>query len=126
MILEVYPAASAVTGRSQPIEVLRDVLDALDDDSGAAAARSKSLEKLLLYQMQKKQEWVAVVLNVFLPGIGFCCCDKFILGLISLPICGAIIAVSHGIAWIIIAPIMALLGSSAVDSFNTKLEKSLQ
>lgn len=82
-------------------------------------------ELLLLAESRKKSGWIAALLNLFIPGLGYVYCGMWILGLFVLMLAIAIGVVTLGTGLVILYPIIFIDGFLGASRANKKMIEKL-
>lgn len=79
------------------------------------------MELMLLVESRKKSGWLAAFLNLFIPGAGYMYCGRWIFGIIAFLFVAAMIAMTFGVAALVLPPILFIDGFLAAGRHNKKL-----
>jgi hypothetical protein len=82
-------------------------------------------ELLLLAESKKKSGWIAALLNLFIPGLGYMYCGMWILGLFVLVLAIVIGVVTLGTGLVILYPIIFIDGFLGAGRANKKMIEKL-
>lgn len=78
-------------------------------------------ELLLLVESRKKSGWLAALLNLFLPGVGYMYCGRWFLGIVAFFFVVAMFVVSLGYAAVGIVFILIIDGFLCAGRYNKNL-----
>lgn len=81
--------------------------------------------KLLTYESHKKSGWLAGLLNLVIPGLGYGYCGRWLLGLLAFIVVLGISMVTLGVAWPFLAVLVFLDGFLAAGRHNKDLARRL-
>lgn len=82
-------------------------------------------ELLLLVESRKKSRFVAILLNVFLPGAGYVYCGRWILGIVAFFFVVLLLVVSLGIAAIGLYIALIIDAALCVGRYNRKMTEDI-
>ena len=82
-------------------------------------------ELLLLVESRKKSRFVAILLNIFLPGAGYMYCGRWILGIVAFFFVVTLLVVSFGLAAIGLYIALIVDAALCVGRYNRKMTESL-
>lgn len=80
---------------------------------------------LLLVESRKKSRFVAILLNIFLPGAGYMYCGRWILGVVAFFFVVALIVVSFGLAAIGLYIALIVDAALCVGRYNRRMTEEL-
>jgi TM2 domain-containing membrane protein YozV len=128
-----------------PLSLLRDLLDQaamlpihvprapVEPDVRASAPMPVAVVHMdprpgnqsLLYESRKKSGWVAALLNLLLPGVGYMYCGNVVLGIVAFVFAVFLLVITLGLAAPIIVLILVVDGFLCADRHNRKLVNQL-
>jgi len=82
-------------------------------------------ELLLLAESKKKSGWVAALLNLFIPGVGYVYCGTWILGIFAFLVCVTALVVTFGGAAVVVYPVVFIDGFLSAGRANKKMIEKL-
>lgn len=80
---------------------------------------------MLAYESQKKNGWLAALLNFLVPGVGYGYCGRWGLAVVVFLLVVSVSIVTFGVAWPFLALIMFVDGFLAAGRYNKLLAQSL-
>lgn len=95
-----------------------------EDSPNINITQNSGVEKQIAYESQKKNGFVAAILNFLLPGVGYFYCGNVVLGLLVLFLAIAAL-LTGGLGFIVLTPIVIIDGFLAASRANKKLGKKL-
>ena len=82
-------------------------------------------ELMLLVESRKKSRFVAILLNLFLPGAGYIYCGRWILGIVVFFFVVALVIASFGLAAFGLIVVLVIDGALCVGRYNRKMTENL-
>lgn len=79
------------------------------------------MELLLLVESRKKSGWIAALLNLFLPGLGYAYCGRWLLGILTFFFVLALFVASFGLAAVGLALLLVIDGFLCAGRYNREL-----
>lgn len=79
------------------------------------------VELVLLVESRKKSGWIAALLNLFLPGLGYAYCGRWFLGIFAFVMVIALFIGSLGMAAVGLALILVIDGFLCAGRYNREL-----
>lgn len=81
--------------------------------------------KMLTYESHKKSGWLAGLLNLVIPGLGYGYCGRWVLGLFAFVFVIAASLATFGVAWPFLAVLIFVDGFLAAGRHNKDLARQL-
>jgi hypothetical protein len=82
-------------------------------------------ELVLLVESRKKSRFVAILLNIFLPGAGYMYCGRWILGIVAFFFVILLVVVSLGVAAIGLYIVLIVDAALCVGRYNRRMTEDL-
>ena len=82
-------------------------------------------ELLLLVQSRKKSRFVAILVNLFLPGAGYMYCGRWVLGVITFFFVITLLIFSWGLAALGLVVALVVDGALCAGRYNRKMTEEL-
>jgi predicted Zn finger-like uncharacterized protein len=106
----------------------KEMLDASlkkTNSSQITVTQNSNMDKQIAYESQKKNGFVAAILNFILPGVGYMYCGNILLGLFALFLAIVVTVFTAGLGLFIIMPIFIIDGFLSAARANKKLGMKL-
>jgi hypothetical protein len=94
-------------------------------DANNSRTISNDARLMLLVESKKKSGWIAALLNLFLPGVGYMYCGLVILGIFAMLFTIVVGAMTLGYGLVVITPMLFIDGFLAANRHNKKMLKEL-
>ncbi|HTF98584.1 MAG TPA: hypothetical protein VL995_20755 [Cellvibrio sp.] len=82
-------------------------------------------ELMLLVESRKKSRFIAILLNLFVPGAGYMYCGRWVLGIIVFFFVISLLIASFGLAAIGLIVVLVIDGALCVGRYNRKMTENL-
>jgi hypothetical protein len=82
-------------------------------------------ELLLLVESRKKSRFVAILLNLFLPGAGYMYCGRWFLGIVAFFFVITLVIASWGLAAFGLIAVLVIDGALCAGRYNRKMTEQL-